>query len=299
MVDNFSKISPLLKFEKPGDCYYVQLLRRQSDDPMVDGVPDPAYHGNMHSRSLKDYLITSVEQLQDLKNEIVNLCQGFSVRAYIRLNKRNYRNISLKMLSRLATQAESGTFSSPYHLIASSIGSTNQAGNDKTWIIDVDEEYFPHLEKIYQFARESNSLVEMSFIEIPTKHGIHIVCTPFNRVMFEEQWKMYCIDNKLTAPIPQTKSDTENRQYHFSLTGDYLEHVDAFADACRCCVELENNNPELVTVNPVDVHKTIIHSPMFNMEELKPLWNDYCWFKSFMMNPPDIHPDNPTILYVP
>ena len=66
MVDNFAQIRSLLKFDNDGDCYYVQLLRRQSDDPMKDGMPDPNYHGNMHSRSLKDYLIPSIEYAKDL-----------------------------------------------------------------------------------------------------------------------------------------------------------------------------------------------------------------------------------------
>ena len=129
MVDNFEQIRNLLKFEEDGDCYYVQLLRRQSDDPMVDGVPDPAYHGNMHSRSLKDYLITSIKHFQDLKKEIIQLCDMFNVRAYIRLNKRNYKNIALKMLRHISEQVESGeTYSSPYHLVSSAIGSVCQAG---------------------------------------------------------------------------------------------------------------------------------------------------------------------------
>ena len=89
MVDNFEIIKRLLTFENEGDCYYVQLLRRQSDDPMIDGIPDPAYHGNMHSRSIKDYFITSVDHLEQRKDDIIKLCQTFNVRAYIRLNKRN------------------------------------------------------------------------------------------------------------------------------------------------------------------------------------------------------------------
>ena len=40
MVDNFEQIRDLLKFEEDGDCYYVQLLRRQSDDPHTDGKAD-------------------------------------------------------------------------------------------------------------------------------------------------------------------------------------------------------------------------------------------------------------------
>ena len=70
MVDNFKIIRSMLKFENPGDCYYVQLLRRQSDDPKIGGVPDPAYHGNMHSRSIKDYFISSLEHFDEVEKEI-------------------------------------------------------------------------------------------------------------------------------------------------------------------------------------------------------------------------------------
>ena len=86
-VDNFAIIRKLLKFENQGDCYYLQLLRRQSDDPMIDGKPDPNYHGNMHSRSLKDYFIPSLEYFDQKEEEIKKLCDVFNVRAYIRLNK--------------------------------------------------------------------------------------------------------------------------------------------------------------------------------------------------------------------
>ena len=149
MVDNFGQIEKLLNFEKQGDCYYVQLLRRQSDDPMIDGRPDPAYHGDMHSRSLKDYLISSVEQFRDLRKEMTTLCDTFNVRAYIRLNKRNYKNISTKMLKHIADQIDSGeTYCSPYHLIASAIGTTCQAGKAKTWILDCDACHMEHIDAI-------------------------------------------------------------------------------------------------------------------------------------------------------
>ena len=60
-VDNFAIIRKLLKFDKPGDCYYLQLLRRQSDDPMIDGKPQPNSHGNMHSSTIKNYINPSTE----------------------------------------------------------------------------------------------------------------------------------------------------------------------------------------------------------------------------------------------
>ena len=79
MVNNFDQIRSLLKFENEGDCYYVQLLRRQSDDPHTNGVADPRYHGNMHSRSIKDYLIPSLEYFDKVKEDIITMSPSPSV----------------------------------------------------------------------------------------------------------------------------------------------------------------------------------------------------------------------------
>jgi hypothetical protein len=47
MVDNFKIIEEYIAKQsltwKEGDCYYVQLLRRQADDPMIGGVKDKKY----------------------------------------------------------------------------------------------------------------------------------------------------------------------------------------------------------------------------------------------------------------
>ena len=114
MVDNFELIKGLLHFEDEGDCYYVQLLRRATDDPKPDGIPDPKYHGNMHSRSVKDYFIRSIQHLDDVADEIRAMCAAFGVRAYIRLNRRSYKKIALQMLKHIAEQAQAGeSYSSP------------------------------------------------------------------------------------------------------------------------------------------------------------------------------------------
>ena len=109
MVDNFKLIRDYIEKKiigsgtwKEGDCFYVQLLRRQSDDPLIDGKKDKKYHGNMHSRSIKDYLIKSLQHLDDVEEDIKILCKEFNVRAYIRLNKRNYKNIALEMMKHIA-----------------------------------------------------------------------------------------------------------------------------------------------------------------------------------------------------
>lgn len=320
MVDNFDLIEKLLKFEKPGDCYYVQLLRRQSDDPMIDGKPDPDYHGNMHSRSLKDYLITSVEHFRDKKKEMVELCNEFNVRAYIRLNKRNYKNIALKMLRHIAEQVESGeTYSSPFHLVSSAIGSVCQAGKGKTWIIDLDAEYLPYEETILKFVAGCEPHVtlihnmgmkwheagcddvestEKAYAEwragvviVPTKSGHHIITQPFNKKSFADKWNEFCMTTKVTAPLPQTKAEPD--YFHFSLTDKYLKHVKAFEEILKEC-------GAYTTVDKIDKNKTIVHCVGgFGFSKLEQKWHDYCVEKSFWMKQPDCHKDNPTILYVP
>lgn len=193
-----------------GDCYYVQLLRRQADDPLIDGKKDPKYHGNMHSRSIKDYFIKSIDHLNDVEEDIKTLCNTFNVRAYIRLNKRNYKGIALQMLKHIAEQAASGeTYSSPFHMVASAAGTSCAAGKDKTWLVDVDKEYLQYTNEIIEMLLQCEPNPErienyrMNFLEketarqwyintkfftVPTKSGIHIICPPFNRQTFQQLW---------------------------------------------------------------------------------------------------------------
>lgn len=298
MVNNFDQIEKLLKFENEGDCYYVQLLRRQSDDPMIDGIPDPAYHGNMHSRSLKDYLISSIEHFQDLKKEMIQLCDMFNVRAYIRLNKRNYKNISTKMLKQIADQIDSGeTYCSPYHLIASAIGSTCQAGKAKTWILDCDACHMEHINAIVDMVHNCEPYVSGQYSDqeiprIPTKHGIHLISHPFNKQTFNMFWNEYVKLNNLTNPLPQWKRDPERT--HFSFTGFYLKHITGFISI------LEQNAVKYI-IDKIDKNKTIIHldNNTYNFDNLDTEWKQYCLSKQFYLDAPDMHKDNPTCLYFP
>lgn len=202
MTDNFELIKSLLKFENEDDCYYVQLLRRQSDDPMIDGKKDPKYHGNMHSRSIKDYFIHSIEHLDRVTDEIKQLCQMFNVRAYIRLNKRTYKHIALAMLKHIAEQAASGeTYSSPFHMVSSAAGKACSAGNDKTWIFDEDKEYVPYEDKIKDLIEQCEPLDRKKVVTvIPTKSGRHLITRPFNVQKFKLLWEQDKELSKLVCP---------------------------------------------------------------------------------------------------
>lgn len=227
MVDNFDKIREYMERQlhnwKEGDCYYVQLLRRQSDDPMIDGQKDPKYHGNMHSRCIKDYFVKSIDQLNVIEDEIKLLCKTFNVRAYIRLNKRNYKQIAMQMLKHIAEQTASGeSFSSPFKIVSSVAGLSNCAGKNKTWLLDVDKEYVEHTQDILDMILDCepyksqiaekvkywcethdevdalevedwkkvfvNNEIDSTFFILPSKSGKHIMCKPFNIKQFEDLW---------------------------------------------------------------------------------------------------------------
>lgn len=228
MVNNFQQIRSLLRFEDDGDCYYVQLLRRASDDPMVDGKPNPEYHGNMHSRSIKDYFIHSKEHLDKVSEEIKTLCTTFNVRAYIRLNRRSYKKIALQMLKHIAEQASSGeSYSSPYHLASSAAGKTNNEPN-KTWIVDLDEAYLDYeyeiLDMISQCKPICDSIktykdngcsyedaldkwISSSVVKIPTKHGKHLIVNPFNVQEFSARWEAFSNDGGIHLNAPDIHKD--------------------------------------------------------------------------------------------
>ena len=321
MVDNFEQIRSLLKFENDGDCYYVQLLRRQSDDPHTDGKADPRYHGNMHSRSVKDYLIPSLEYFDKVKEDIITICKTFNVRAYIRLNKRTYKSIALEMLKHIATQCASGeTFNSPYHLVASAAGETCAAGNDKTWIVDLDAEYLPYQDDMMKlmfecepYIRNIAELAKVFFNSshtgsepslflaykqikdatpiVPTKHGKHVIAKPFNVQSLTEKWKQYCQDNGITMPLPRTFVDPENKYTTFELT-------DAYLPIAR---EFESFLPEHDTFQK-DKNKISFRMSKLSDWDLHMLdfyWKGQCLKNKYWMKMFDIHKDNPTLMFCP
>lgn len=326
MVDNFDLIRDWMVVQqldwKDGDCYYVQLLRRQSDDPMTDGKPDPNYHGNMHSRSIKDYLIPDLDYFDKKRDEIKKICDTFNVRAYIRLNKRNYQQISFNMAKHVMEQACSGqTFNSPYSLIASAAGNANCAGKQKTWICDLDAEYVPYKQNILDMIcscepHASNvswyegEPLKMShdvalknyqnreFFEVPTKHGIHIICKPFNTAVFKEKWDEFVKIQQVAAPLPQVaftpmEQNGINYTTHFSLIDMYLKHVEAFKSVCE-------KSCKSALVDVIDKNKTIIHcDETCFMTKLEQDWSKYCIDNKIFMKCFDIHKDNPTALYFP
>jgi hypothetical protein len=226
------------------------------------------------------------------------------------------------MLKHIAEQcASGGTFNSPYHLVASAAGEVCSAGKDKTWIVDLDEEYLPHQEEILKmmfecepyirniaelakvFLNSSHTGSEPSLFLaykqikaatpiVPTKHGKHVIAKPFNVQSLTEKWKQYCQDNGITMPLPRTFVDPENKYTTFELTDAYLPIAKEF---------------ELFLPKEHDTFQKDKNKISFRMAKLSDwdlhmldfYWKGQCLKNKYWMKMFDIHKDNPTILYVP
>ena len=201
MVDNFELIKPLLSFDKHGDFYFLQILQRKKDGCNVPNSSDN------QRRLVKDYHITSIEKLDSLRDEIIASCNETGARAYIRLNKRNYRTVSMafaeETLMKVRTNQE---FGNTFNEINSVIGRYPEPGKgNKTWIVDIDNTNVDSKivkdikDIIVNYCQPFD--VEKIVAVIPTKSGVHLITRPFNQETFYRMFSQFKLSNENEVSI--------------------------------------------------------------------------------------------------
>ena len=101
-VDNFDKIAQMINLTDPDKFYYVQIIKRWKDNKdkgMVKDVGD-TYHaggeyGNVASGTA--FKIRSGNELQSIKQQIIDYCDKNNARAYITSNPRSQSAINSYM----------------------------------------------------------------------------------------------------------------------------------------------------------------------------------------------------------
>ena len=201
MVDNFDIIKPLLRFTDHQDFYFLQLLLRTKD-----GNDVPAGSDNQR-RLVRDYHITSPEMLDELKESIIAHCNESNARAYIRLNKRNYKTIAMAYAQETLKKAMKGEqFGNTYNEINSVIGRYPEGHKeDKTWLVDIDD-HAPDSPKVAAvkdiIARCEPIGVEKVVATIPTRSGTHLIVKPFNLQRFNQLKQDELADDGEVAVLP-------------------------------------------------------------------------------------------------
>jgi len=176
-IDNIELIKGLLNFEKEGDFYMLYVFKRKKDQP--EGERD----NHQSVRTIKTYCIDSIEYLEKRYDEIKQLCEMFKARAYIHIQKQNHSDVSLEMLSALATRIKNGQHHQK-HLFDSVVGQLKTY--EKRWIIDVDTKDTQELETIkFTVNKLCKPFGDKIWETIPTKNGFHLITDKFDVMSFK------------------------------------------------------------------------------------------------------------------
>lgn len=181
MVDNFEIIKPLLKWDNEDQFYFLQVLQRKKD-----AAPGMKVNGtNNNSRLVKAYYVKSLDYLNFIQPEVIALCELFNARAGINLNKRSFEKMSLQHLKLVTDNIINKNYDKIYKTYSSAVGKFSHDSNKK-WIIDIDKEEM-HLIKIIKLALtgcQPNLGEDKVIAEIPSKTGLHLITSPFNKEYF-------------------------------------------------------------------------------------------------------------------
>lgn len=209
-IDNFNIIRKLMHFELDGDIYFIEIIRRGKD------------HGETGERLIRDYHVHSFEQFDKLRSDIVDLCDMYGARAYIRLNQRNVEDANIyaqiEMLKEQLTRnrtvrkairtgntntilhAKMNKIRSATKVYGSVLGEYSSEDRDTTkWIIDIDADKIvqddPRFDSLEHIADTYAKFIadncdpkgkEKELARIPSKTGIHLITRPFNIKPFSD-----------------------------------------------------------------------------------------------------------------
>lgn len=212
MVDNFDIVRSLMHFELDGDLYFIELIRRGKDV------------GETGEHLIRDYHIHSFKQFDELRPEIIAMCDTHKARAYIRLNQRNIEDANIyaqiEMLKEQLTRnqtirkairtgntntilhAKMNKIRSATKVYASVLGMySSEPRNTDKWVTDIDTERVvpgkPGYDTIEHVADTwSKHMTEhcqpfgvvKELLRIPSRTGMHLVTRPFNIKDFADRF---------------------------------------------------------------------------------------------------------------
>lgn len=188
MTDNFKLIKDFIQsrwggqFDSFTDAFYtIEIIGRAKDNARIIAG----------SHKFKTYYIRTIEDLDKYENEIKLLCDTLSMRAYVSINHKSMRHVTLNTMAEYADRIAHDNFEKPYSVFDSCAAKYAERA-DQLWIVDVDKEDCEKFEcgrddliSYYRYIIENECEPKKKVVEIvPTKSGGHIITHPFNTVEF-------------------------------------------------------------------------------------------------------------------
>lgn len=182
MTNNFQAISYFLTEQfsylncddgsAQADTFYnVVLIGRKKDNALVDG-------------KVKSYTINTICDLDKYKQEIITICDALKVRAYISVNGKSHKQITLNALVKYTNNIAQDCFNNSRGIYDSAVAQFSYS-KKQLWIIDVDKDdsfdkSADELTDLYIKTIESCKPYKKIVAVIPTKSGKHIITHPFD-----------------------------------------------------------------------------------------------------------------------
>lgn len=185
IIDNTEQIKKLINKCVDDEFYFLQIVHREKDGNMPYKSDK-----NINWQIIKTYYISSPEELDDNIEEIKTICQMFNARAYINLNKKSWKQISLMILKILTDIIEKvnnnlNVYDDMDNLIYSACYQTGACDNKSTWVIDADNKSIIELNIIKNAIEQCDIHNKNKIIAtIKTLNGYHIITKPFDRLKF-------------------------------------------------------------------------------------------------------------------
>ncbi len=207
MTDNFKLYKEYIisEFEQSvleeGDTYFViELLRRGKDHP---DKPAANYH-------FKNYYIRKPEDLDKYAEEIMGIYNLLRLRAYASVNYKSFKQVTLNTIAELAHRVTYNDYNKSYAVFESCSGSYCNPKN-KRWVIDIDNchEDNSGVQDIKDIINNMcQPIGDKVLYQFPTKSGIHLITTPFDRLEFNNIInKSIGVGNFIDIDFPEIKKN--------------------------------------------------------------------------------------------
>lgn len=177
-INNFDNLKHMLDFdEKTKNVILVWIVKRNKDG-------NTEAKGNNKNRTIKSYHFQKLEQLEDKREEIIELCRKFNCRAYICVNAKPIVNVLFNLQSivmeNLRTQINHGSCMLLKGMLDSAVMKAGTNG-DKYWVVDIDSKDEEYIRKVYEIVNSCRSKFTYNIVKInATAHGCHFITHPFD-----------------------------------------------------------------------------------------------------------------------
>lgn len=179
MINNFGIITRLLHFERGGDFYLIEIIKRRKDNPDMD----------KSEVLLKKYHVYNIDEFNKISTEIKELCTSNKARAYIRLNVRNDEGVAFETNRLISTYLYNRDYKSIAKAYDRAVGRCNSE-TYKKWIVDIDnKDQYDNIVNLINKLHDEVRLMPYSIISvISTINGYHLITNPFDTSKFKEKF---------------------------------------------------------------------------------------------------------------